>query len=196
MQGQRRGREVRSPASRNDAAIGEQKANVPPALSLSVARQRSETKKDKKAKGPLASMEVQPEGWVELVTLSTESTTFQGCVKGVSICGTSCVDLQKDSKNCGECGKTCGTGTICAVGKCQDPTVACNACVDATKTATCKATWDACTADAECSALETCYVGCTDQTCIQKCRTLHPTGQAKAQAFANCALNACTNTCR
>jgi hypothetical protein len=35
-----------------------------------------------------------------------------------SLCST-CVDLQSDSRNCGECGLTCGNGTACQDGGCQ-----------------------------------------------------------------------------
>ena len=37
-----------------------------------------------------------------------------------SVCGSACVDLQTDAKNCGTCGHACGTGFQCLAGKCGD----------------------------------------------------------------------------
>jgi hypothetical protein len=42
-----------------------------------------------------------------------------------AVCGTSCVDLQTDEKNCGRCGHDCQGGT-CSNGSCQPVTVASN----------------------------------------------------------------------
>ncbi len=45
------------------------------------------------------------------------------CVASYTHCATSCVDLQKDAKNCGSCGHDCIGGT-CSAGTCQRWTVA------------------------------------------------------------------------
>ena len=50
-------------------------------------------------------------------------------------CGTSCLDLQNDAKNCGACGQTCGTRQVCAAGACgcAAGTTTCGAsCADTT----------------------------------------------------------------
>jgi hypothetical protein len=82
-------------------------------LTLSVIRSRTETKKDKVAKG---GPDVQPVGWLELVTTSAETTSLQGCSADSTACGDGCVDLQTDPQNCGACGNKC-TG-LCSAGKC------------------------------------------------------------------------------
>src|SRR4051794_10250287 len=45
----------------------------------------------------------------------------------------------------------------------------CAACVDAR----CKATWDACQADATCIAQTDCIAACTDAECEARCKTSH-----------------------
>jgi hypothetical protein len=83
------------------------------ALALSIARVRTETKKDKKTKGK----DAQPTGWLDLTTTSIETTSFQGCSSGTP-CGEGCVDLTSDSDNCGACGTKCSAGQECTNGKC------------------------------------------------------------------------------
>ena len=93
-------------------------------LTLSVARQRTETKKNQKAKGPLASAEVQPVGWLDLVTSSSETASFAGCTEGLTACGESdCVDTKTDPSNCGACGTKCSAQ--CSAGKCGTPPPGC-----------------------------------------------------------------------
>jgi hypothetical protein len=40
------------------------------------------------------------------------------CMTGLNACGTTCVDLTNDLKNCGQCGNACGQGQICKSGAC------------------------------------------------------------------------------
>jgi len=40
------------------------------------------------------------------------------CGPGTTQCGSKCFDLQKDANNCGSCGNACGSGEVCATGKC------------------------------------------------------------------------------
>ncbi|CAN5912850.1 hypothetical protein BH11MYX4_BH11MYX4_09690 [soil metagenome] len=87
-------------------------------LGVSIARQRKETKKDKQAKGTLTGQTVQTTAWVDLVTTSIESASFQGCGAGSAACGDACVDLKTDKANCGACGKACSGTQQCVAGKC------------------------------------------------------------------------------
>ncbi len=88
-------------------------------LSIAVTRERRELRKDKKTFGELAGGQtVQPQGWIELITRSSEAHSFQSCSTGTSACGETCVNLQSDTKNCGSCGKACATGQYCSAGLC------------------------------------------------------------------------------
>ena len=89
-------------------------------FSISVTRERREVRKDKKTFGTLSGGQViQPDGWVELVTSSSESFSFQTCPANTTLCGELCVSTQGDAKNCGACGKVCPTSYYCSVGVCQ-----------------------------------------------------------------------------
>ena len=47
---------------------------------------------------------VQPVGWLEMTTMSTESATFQGCgATGETMCPDGCYDTQTDQYHCGSC---------------------------------------------------------------------------------------------
>ena len=82
-------------------------------LSISVTRERREVHKNKKTFGELSGgQSIQPEGWVELVTQSTESHSFASCGTGATFCGEQCVSLQNDTKNCGACGNVCPTSCL------------------------------------------------------------------------------------
>lgn len=184
------------PRSAIDAALGDRSENEGAAnVSLSVSRQRKETRKGHKAKGELSQVTVQPEGWLDLVTVSTEATSFQGCPGTQAICGDGCANLQTDPENCGSCGKVCSQGMACGGGKCVDPAAACDACFDTSKTGACKTSFNACKADASCNSLWTCVEPCTNETCVQTCLSQHPDGQTKLQAFFGCAQNACADVC-
>jgi hypothetical protein len=87
-------------------------------LSLTVARQRKEIKKGKKAKGPLPNVRVIPAARLELVTTSVESASYQGCFASSVACGDDCVDLKNDRNHCGACGKACPGTQSCSNGKC------------------------------------------------------------------------------
>lgn len=185
------------PRAAIDAALGDDEGAGPRNLSLTVARQRKETRKGFTAKGELSQVEVQPEGWLDLITLSSESTSFQGCGAGETACGSGseCANLQTDRDNCGACGKSCGGGLACGGGKCVDPATACDACVTAAQTGACKGTYDACRADTACRALETCLKACTTQQCAQECASAHEDGIDAFNDFLSCAGNACSGAC-
>lgn len=101
------------------AAQGDGTTTSSTSLSIAVSRQKREVKKDKTAKGTLALTEVKPDGWLELITQSTETASFQGCSSTQTICDDLCTDLTRDRLNCGACGKSCGTGT-CSLSTCSN----------------------------------------------------------------------------
>ena len=89
-------------------------------VSISVTRERREVRKGKKTFGELSGGQVvQPEGWVELITRSTESHSFASCSTGQALCNDQCVNIQSDAKNCGACGKVCPTSYYCSAGTCR-----------------------------------------------------------------------------
>lgn len=88
-------------------------------VTTSVTRQRKEVKKNLKTKGTLENVTVEPVGWLELVTSSAETASFEGCSDAAVACGNACVDLETDQANCGSCGKTCGANEHCDAGKCS-----------------------------------------------------------------------------
>jgi hypothetical protein len=91
-----------------------------PSLTLSVTRERREVKKDKKAFGNLAGgRSVQPQGWLELITRSSESFSYASCATTQTLCGDTCTTTTSDAKNCGTCGNACVTGQYCSAGVCR-----------------------------------------------------------------------------
>ncbi|MBX3207712.1 MAG: hypothetical protein KF764_21865 [Labilithrix sp.] len=89
-------------------------------LSIAVTRERREVKKGKKTFGELSGGQVvQPEGWVELITRSTESHSYASCGTGAALCNEQCVNLQSDARNCGSCGNVCPSGYYCSAGSCR-----------------------------------------------------------------------------
>ncbi len=89
-------------------------------LSISITRERREVRKDKKAFGELSGGQVvQPQGWLELITRSTETHSFASCGSGQALCDDQCINLQSDSANCGACGKVCPSSYYCSAGTCR-----------------------------------------------------------------------------
>ncbi len=41
------------------------------------------------------------------------------CKDGATACGSACVQITSDTKNCGGCGAACAAGQVCMLGKCQ-----------------------------------------------------------------------------
>ena len=41
------------------------------------------------------------------------------CAAGKVMCGTQCVNLSINARNCGACGAVCGAGRTCSAGKCS-----------------------------------------------------------------------------
>ena len=89
-------------------------------LSISVTRERREVRKDKKTLGELSGGQVvQPQGWIELITRSTETHGFTSCSTGQALCNEQCVNVQSDPQNCGACGNVCPASYYCSAGACR-----------------------------------------------------------------------------
>ncbi len=138
------------------------------ALSISISRQRTDLYKDLTTKGQLTGVTVQPVGYLQIITSSTEYHAFQGCNPGEAVCDNECVDVQFDDANCGECGKTCPGEDTCNSGTCNGID-SCNACAIESQTGACKAENDACAADPVCKKFETCFTACDTQACVDEC---------------------------
>jgi len=69
---------------------------------------------------------------------------------------------------------------------------ACVTCVESG----CGAELSACDANPECVAMQTCYDGCNDDACFQKCYGDHPTAQALDDAVFDCVMNKCATPCQ
>jgi hypothetical protein len=162
-------------------------------VSISVARQRKETKRDKKTKGQLAATPIQPVGWLELITVSGESASFQGCSGAESLCGDDCIDLRTEPTHCGSCSNACADGAPCSGGKCGE--VTCEVCNQRANTGACKSQLATCNQDVACTNYASCFESCADAACGARCNTTYPMGKTKYDAYVTCVLAACPS-CR
>jgi hypothetical protein len=178
-----------------NAVIGDLPEGSTPNLTITVTRSKKDTKKDKKAKGELSSTQVIADAWLDLVTSSSESQSYRGCAKGLNACGTECVDLKTDNANCGACDNACTGSLTCSNGKCVGSAEACDSCTQDAAATTCASQASACNADAECTALLQCAANCATQACVNTCVQQHPNGQSKAVALQQCLRNACSSVC-
>src|SRR5690606_2173034 len=143
-----------------------------------------------------SSSTVEPEGWVELITMSTESASFEGCSTGQSVCGDECTDLREDPDNCGECGKRCPGSQACGNGTCGGSSQSCEECIQGAQSGTCASSTNACFNDSACSALLQCLGSCNgNQSCLADCESTHAAGVGKASAYVNCLEAACASAC-
>lgn len=174
-----------------DAVVGTK--GVP--LTVSVSRVREDIAKGLKTKGTLRSETIEPEGWVRVTTMSTETTSIQGCGAGAKVCGDECINVSSDPNNCGGCGKTCNTGE-CVASKCLD----CDGCLAKVQAAggACAAAYSACLANATCKSLDACVQACAanDQACNTKCRTDYAAGEPLLNTFVSCLATNCRVDCQ
>ena len=49
-----------------------------------------------------------------------EAIVGGACKAGLSVCGSECLDLVRDAKNCGSCGQACPDRAACHGGICQE----------------------------------------------------------------------------
>jgi len=89
-------------------------------LSIQMTRTKKTVQKGIKTKGEIEEVKIQPEGWVDFVSTSTESVQIEGCDNGYTYCPDEkqCANLFGDEKNCGECGNVCPSGKSCSSGEC------------------------------------------------------------------------------
>jgi hypothetical protein len=86
-------------------------------------------------------------------------------------------------------------GTDSGPGSCGNLTsgnAACDTCVNQR----CCAQAAACSNDAECGAILSCFSTCNDNACFTTCENKHPTGVAKEQAFYACLGSSCKTQCQ
>jgi hypothetical protein len=177
------------------AAQGEMAESSAP-VSISITRQRKELHKDKKAKGELALTKVVPEAWLELVTQSSETASFQGCTSsGQSLCGDTCTDTRIDVKNCGACGKSCTAAQTCSSGVCTGSTASCVSCKTNAKAGACSSQSSNCELDANCSNLSFCVAQCTTASCVTTCNSNYPSGVSRFAALKSCWDTQCASAC-
>lgn len=167
-------------------------------MSLAVTRTAKRTIYDVATMGSIAGVEIQPVGWVEMSTTSTESATLEGCSGDEQVCGNTCVDVTDSEQNCGSCGNACTGQDVCEQGTCSGQN-ACGTCMSSSSGS--GGTCGACSANAPCSALRTCLQGCTTTTCQNQCSQTH--GAAAVTLYnqwADCICNTacdleCENAC-
>lgn len=185
-------REAVTAAVGNDPDLGQ-------SLALTVSRERKEVHKNHKTKGMLLTAKVQSDGWVELVTHSSESATFQGCNKGEALCSDMCIDVRYDEMNCGACGVKCAvaTGDYCTSSKCVGPT-ACAQCSDNALKTVCKIEDATCRQNVSCGTLIDCIDACTTTSCENACYTAAtPTAINLYNTREDCLrCTACKSECR
>ena len=165
-------------------------------VAIAITRQRKEVRKDKHAKGELATTPVKPDGWLELITQSTESTSFQGCsTSGQSLCDDTCVDLKFDAKNCGTCGNVCSSTQTCNSGICTGGTTSCVSCKSTAKSGVCASQAASCDATSACFSLESCVQSCTTASCVSSCNSTYPTAVSAFAPLKACWDAQCGGAC-
>lgn len=171
-------------------------------LSISVARQKKDVKKDQHAKGTLDLVSVKPDGWLELITLSTESASFQGCGASQDYCGDTCTDLSYDQLNCGTCGNVCPGSQSCNSGTCSGSssgssgsTGTCSTCRSNAESGSCSSQYSTCDANTDCYYLAQCADSCTTSSCVSSCQSSYPAGVSAYAGLKSCLTSYCGSSC-
>jgi hypothetical protein len=170
-------------------------------ISVSIARQHRDVKKDKHAKGKLDLTEVKPDGWLELITSSSETASFQGCPTNQTICPdtseSACTDLSYDRNNCGACGHVCTSSQTCSNGTCTGGTTGstCSSCRSNALAGSCSSQYSTCSATAACGNLANCAYSCTTSSCVASCKSTYSTGVTAYQPLENCLYTYCSGSC-
>jgi hypothetical protein len=173
-------------------------------LSISISRQKKDVKKDQHAKGSLDLVSVKPDGWLELITTSTESASFQGCAASQDFCGDTCTDLSYDRLNCGTCGNVCPGSASCSSGTCGGSTsgssgssggTTCITCRQNAESASCSAQYSTCDANTDCYYLAQCADSCSTSSCVTSCQSSYPAGVSAFSGLKSCLTSYCSSSC-
>jgi len=164
-------------------------------MTVSVQRRRVDTTKGLTTKGTLTGVTVEPVGWVDIVTMSTESHTFVGCQPGELFCGDECIDVDYDDDNCGACGEVCPGDDTCEAGTCAGPE-SCDICEAESMDGGCKSEWSACESNSSCKNLKECVEGCNTNECVNGCAADFEEGISLLnEAYACLCEVACVDEC-
>jgi len=169
-------------------------------LSIAVTREHDDWNKAVNTHGTLSTATVQPVGWVELSTVSSEAATLQGCtIATETMCPDGCFDTNSDPLHCGSCTVICGSGQSCVSGQCTTGTTStCTTCQDTADTGTCAGVFATCTGDTNCTSYGTCAGACAagDTTCLSTCESEYPTGYPEFMTYRACICQtACPSQC-
>ena len=166
-------------------------------LSISVSRQRKEVKKDKHAKSSLDFISVKPDGWLELVTLSTESASFQGCSSGSGHLRRHLHRRDLRHPELRRLRQVCLSGQSCSNGTCSGGSGSgtCTSCRSNAKVGSCSTYNTACEANFDCSDLSYCAASCTTASCITSCESQYPAGVTKWSPLKSCLSSYCSSSC-
>ena len=184
-----------------NAAIGKNGATE---VSITVTRERDEWHKSEGTHGSLSTATVQPVGWLQLTTTSSESASFPVMVQqcsgpGEVMCPDGCFDTQIDQYHCGSCTTVCSSTQSCVNGQCTGGTTTdCTTCQNSADTGTCSASFSTCESDSQCPTFGTCYKGCAagDTTCQSNCEVSYPTGYNDYISYKDCiCFTACPSQC-
>jgi hypothetical protein len=185
------------PRSVVKAAQGDGATTTGSSLTISVARQKKDVKKDKKTKGTLALSPVQPDGWLELITRSSETASFQGCQSTQTVCGDVCTNLDTDPANCGGCGNACTGAQTCSARSCTGGTSSCATCRSSAQgtSGSCASYYTTCSGTNDCYYLASCAASCTSASCVTTCEASYPNGKTAYAPLKSCLSSYCSGSC-
>jgi len=179
------------PRAAIDAAIDGEPLD---AMTVAISRQRTTMAYGIPTVGSIPGEVVQPIGWLELTTTSTETTSFEGCEGDELLCSNECVDTNNSTEHCGECGNDCASGDYCSSGTCAGSS-ACSTCInEESTTGSCATLYNTCTNTPACANLRSCNNACTTQDCVNQCFKDHADGVDLYNDWVGCICNSACNT--